>query len=62
VSCTGEWRDVSAVEGPSRGGLGASEQPSNRSQHPEQELQKKQKHHPHKTHSNQQSGAKSDLH
>jgi hypothetical protein len=52
VTCTSEWRDLSAVEGPSKGGLRASEQPSNRSRRPEQELQKEQKNRPRKTHGN----------
>jgi hypothetical protein len=33
VTCPSEWRDLSAVEGPSRGGLGASEQLSDRRRH-----------------------------
>jgi hypothetical protein len=35
VTCTSEWRGLSAVEGPSKGGLQASEQLSDRHRHRE---------------------------
>jgi hypothetical protein len=42
--------------------LRSSRQPSDRHQHPEPERQKEHKPRPRKTHSNEQSGANSDLH
>jgi hypothetical protein len=62
VKITSTRRDIPMAEEPRRGGSELPGSPRGRHRHHEPERQKEQKPCPRKTHSNQQSGAISDLH